>query len=291
MKTAPLSALCAALLACAVAALAAAQQTLERIPTVDFQRPTQLDAAGLKQFQAFDVKCEPCHGIRQRECEGCKGRELPNCPECKGTKRAPCRTCAGVGKLPDPLLEHICTYCRGGTYYDCALCNGMGFFYENSPGGERIEKPCGGCRRAGSYPCNVCGGKRLVSTLRIKRKPPTEATLGELREARAELEGWMKELEAFEPEDRAARSIKTLERILARPGRALPPLKDMLALHDEVQKGLVRAGSGYQNFAERQDFQIMIFRNRSIHLLRHNLRVLELCIERAEFNEGVAKSK
>ena len=79
--------------------------------------------------------------------------------------------------------------------------------------------------------------------------------------------------------------------MLAKPSKTVPALKDMLALLEEVQKGLSRAGANYTNFVERQTFEYLSFRNRSIHLLRHDARVLDLCIERAEFNENVAKTK
>lgn len=275
----------------ALLGLAASQQTLEKIPVVDFQRETELDPAGLKQFKAFDVKCEACRGLRDWTCQGCDKLDLPNCPECKGTKKAPCRVCAGRGKTHDPLLEHTCTYCRGSAWYDCAQCGGMGYFFENSAGGERLQKPCGACKKVGRYACNPCGGKRVVDTVRIKRKAPSDASAADLRATQAELQSWMAQLEAFEPLDRAAKSTKALEGLVARPGRTLAPLKDMLALLEEVQKGLTRAGAGYQNYEERQNFQFLLFRDRSIHLLRHNLRALELCIERADFNETVAKNK
>ena len=270
---------------------AAALQTLEKIPDVNFERAVEVDANGHQQFAAWDVKCEACRGLREWECMGCKDRDLPNCSECKGTKKAPCRVCAGVGKLPDPLLEHICTYCRGSSWYDCAQCAGAGLFYETSPGGERLEKPCGACKKVGRYACNPCGSKRLVETLRVKRKPLTEVSLGDLRELRTEVAGWEAELALLEPLDRAAKTEKALEKIVARPGRTLPPLKDMLVLLEEVQKGLSRAGAGYQNYEERQNHQFRLFRDRSIHMLRHNLRVLDLCIARAEFNENVAEKK
>lgn len=271
--------------------LAAAQQTLEKIPVVDFKRTLVLDADGLKQFEPFDVKCEPCKGLRDWTCQGCDKADLPNCPECKGTKKAPCRACAGKGKAHDPLLEHTCTFCRGAAWYDCAQCAGAGFFFETSPDGGRVQMPCGACKKVGAYACDACAGKRVLETVRIKRKPPSEASLDDLRAAQAEQLAWMAELEAFEPLDRAAKSTKALEKQLARPGRALPALKDMQVLLEHVQKGLSRAGAGYVNYEERQSFQFMVFRDRSIHLLRHNLRVLELCIERAEFNESVAENK
>ena len=276
---------------CVCLGLAPLQQTLEKIPATDFTRETEVDAAGLKQFKAFEAKCPNCEGQKEATCLGCEGRELPNCSECKGTKRAPCRMCAGKGALPDPLLQVVCMYCRGSSWYDCALCAGQGFFTETSAEGGSVDKPCGGCKKVGRYVCTVCEGGRLLDTQRIRKKPLMEATAAELREAREKLTAFEKELAVFEPLERAAKTSKALEALVAKPSKLVPQLADMLLLLEEVQKGLSRAGANYTNFGERQNFQFLTFRDRSVHLVRHDLRVIELCLERAEFNENVAKTK
>lgn len=270
---------------------AVSQQTLEKIPTVDFTRETELDDKGLKQFKAYDVACEACRKEGTTVCEGCKDRELPNCTECTGKKVAKCRTCAGKKVLHDPLLHLTCTYCKGSGWYDCALCGGRGIISEKGTDGSSAEKPCGSCKKVGRFVCTPCDGKRVLDTIRFRKKPAMEASLTELREARAELEATMKELEPFEPLERASKTLKALEALLAKPSKTVPALKDMQVLLEEVQDGLSRAGANYTNFVENQRFEFLKFRNRSIHLLRHDVRVLELCIERAEFNENVAKTK
>jgi hypothetical protein len=270
---------------------AVSQQTLQNVPTVDFTRETELDDKGLKQFKAYDVACEPCKGEGTTVCEGCKDRELPNCTECAGKKRATCRTCAGKKKLHDPLLHLTCTYCKGSGWYDCALCGGDGIITEKSTDGTTTDKPCGGCKKVGRFVCTPCEGKRVLDTIRFRKKPALEASLAEMREARAELEATMKEFEPFEPLERASKTEKALEAMLAKPSKTVPALKDMQVLLEQVQDGLSRAGANYTNFLENQRFEFLTFRNRSIHLLRHDVRVLELCIERAEFNENVAKTK
>lgn len=270
---------------------AISQQTLEKIPTVDFTRETELDEKGLKQFKAYEVACEPCKGEGTTVCEGCKDRELPNCTECKGTKRATCRTCAGKKKLHDPLLHLTCTYCKGSGWYDCALCAGRGIISEKSADGTTAEKPCGGCKKVGRFVCTPCDGEGVLDTIRFRKKPAMEASLTELRETRAELEAAMQEVEAFEPLERQSKTEKALAALLAKPSKTVPALKDMQALLGEVQDGLSRAGANYTNFVENQRFEYLTFRNRSVHLLRHDVRVLELCIERAEFNENVEKTK
>jgi hypothetical protein len=272
--------------------LAVSQETLEKIPTVDFTRETEVDEKGLKQFKAYDVACEPCKGEGTTVCDGCRERDLPNCSECKGTKRATCRTCTGKKKLHDPLLHLTCTYCKGSGWYDCALCGGGGEIKEtSSDGSPAVEKPCGSCKKVGRFVCTPCEGKGVLETVRFKKKPAMEASLAELRETRAELEEYMKELEPFEPLERASKTDKALEALLAKPSKLIPAIKGMLALQEEVQKGLSRAGANYTNFLERQRIEYLTFRNRTVHLMRHDARVLDLCIERAEFNENVAKTK
>lgn len=272
--------------------LALSQQTLEKVPTIDFTRETEVDEQGFQQFKAFDVACEDCKGEGTTVCLGCKDRELPNCTECDGKKRATCRTCAGKKKLHDPLLHLTCTFCKGSGWYDCALCGGRGIITEtNSNDSTSVEKPCGACKKAGRFVCTPCDGKRVLETIRIRKKPAMEASLDDLRETRTELEAIAKELEPFEPLERMSKTQKALETMLAKPSKTVPALKDMQVLLEEVQKGLARAGANYTNFLERQTFEYLTFRNRAVHLLRHDLRVLELCIQRAEFNENVAKTK
>jgi len=271
--------------------LAFGQQTLEKIPVVDFQRETKLDGEGLKQFKAFDVACEPCKGTGELPCEHCALHELDGCVECgkAGKAQAPCRTCAGTGKQHDPLLLLKCTYCKGAGWYDCALCGGRGIITESSTDGTSLEKPCGGCKKVGRIKCNPCEGKRALEVLRLRKKPLSEASPEDLKEAREVLVAAMTELEPFEPLDRASKTTKALEKIVSRPSKLVPELKDMLELMEEVQKGLARAGANYTNFTERQTFQFLTFRDRSVHLMRHDVRAIDVCLERAEFNAKVGK--
>lgn len=274
------------LLALALAPFAA--QTLEKIPEVNFTREVELDADGLQQFKPYDVKCEACRGRGVWDCRGCFKRDLPHCSECDGTAKAPCRECAGEGKLLDPLEELICPYCRGSAWYDCPLCAGGAQIIETRSNGDQQTVACGACKKVGRYPCVVCDQKRKIPSIRVKKKSPVDAKLKHMRPLREELLELQTALEAFEPEGRASDSLKRLAAIVKKPSKKLPPLKDMLELLETVEKGLVKAGSGYQDFEEKQDHHIRVFRDRSIYLVRHAVRVLDLCIARAEFNENAA---
>jgi hypothetical protein len=289
MKLTRLALLLIALFSAALVPFAA--QSLEKIPETNFTRETELDADGFQQFKPYEVKCEACRGRGTWDCAGCFKRDLPNCTECDGEKKAPCRLSAGENQLLDPLEELPCPYCSGSAWYDCAQCGGGSVIIETRAEGESTEKPCGACKKVGRYKCTVCKQKRKIPSIRVKKKSPTKAKLKDLRATREKLVPILAELEAFEPEGRASKSTKALEKMLAKPGKTLPPLKTMLPLLESVQKGLVKAGSGYQNFEERQNHQFRIFRDRSIYLVRHSIQVLDLCIARAEFNENVANSK
>lgn len=290
MKPNLLTYICLAVV-CAVVGFAAAQQTLENIPVVDFEREVELDEQGLQQFKAFDLTCAVCQGEGVTECLGCKGIELPNCSECKGEKRARCRGCGGTTKTHDPLLNLTCTFCKGSGWYDCPLCGGRGVFTETSTDGGSVEKPCGGCKKVGRFECTPCEGSGVLETIRVRKKSAAEASLKDLKDLREDLAACAKELEPFEPLERPSKSTKALETMLQKPSKKVPQLKDMLALLEEVQKNLARMGANYTNYNERQVFEYLTFRNRSVHLLRHDLRVLDVCLKRAEFNDNVAKSK
>ncbi len=271
--------------------LAASQRTLPKIPVVDFTRETTLDAKGLQQFAPFSVECERCKGEGTTVCEGCLEVDMPACTECTGKKRATCRLCDGTKKLHDPLAKRPCVYCEGSGWYDCALCNGFGDIKENAADGTSTSLPCGACKKVGRFVCKPCEGTGVMATVAIKKKPVTEASAEDLTEQKVALEAALKEFEAFQPLERASKTDKALEALVGKHRRTRPELADALALLFEVQKGLARAGAKYVNFPETQAFEYLLFRDRSIHLMRHDVRAIELCLARATHNETVAKSK
>ncbi|HIG10299.1 MAG: hypothetical protein ABGY71_08205 [bacterium] len=265
-----------------------AQKTLPKIPATDFTRATVVDDDGFQQFKEYSVKCEPCRGRGAWDCRGCEKVEMPGCLECDGKKKAPCRDCAGSGQLLDPLVALPCPYCAGSAWYRCAQCNGFAELSETRD--ENVTMvACGACKKRGRYECVVCDGKRKLPSIPIKRKPVLKAKLKDLLKTREKLIELLPRLEAFEPLGRAAKTSKALTALLKKPCKLLPPLKNMQELLETVQKGLVKAGSGYKNFEESQDHQFRLFRDRSIYLVRHSVRVLDLCIARAEFNAAVKK--
>ncbi|MCB9915131.1 MAG: hypothetical protein H6828_08285 [Planctomycetes bacterium] len=291
MKSSTLLALVLAFLAAAFAA--PVQQVLEKVPDVTFTRETEVDANGLQQFKPLSIECEACRGRGEWDCPVCKNSEAPrpDCVICGGDQKATCSACAGQKKVLDPLVELICPYCQGLAWYPCALCGGGGQIQEKNANGEKTLKPCGGCKSVGFFACTVCEGARKIPAVQVKKKPATEAKLKELQALREELHALDEALMPWEPANGWSKSFKSLEALLKKSGKALPPLKDMLPLLETVEKGQVKAGSGYQNFEENLDHQMRIFRNRSVYLVRHSVRVLDQCIARAEFNENAAAKK
>ena len=80
---------------------------------------------------------------------------------------------------------------------------------------------------------------------------------------------------------------KALAKELKKSSREFEPLKDMLELLDTVLGGIHKAGAAYSNYESKLDHQILVMKGRMVYLLRYQARVLELCAERAEFNESV----
>jgi hypothetical protein len=123
---------------------AASPQARPKIPPPDFVRECDVDAAGLRQWKAFDPDCTHCKGVKSHVCEHCKDSPVPICLECDGKKRATCRPCGGKGKLPDPLVELACPYCWGSSWYACGLCNSFGYMTIDG-----VETKCGACKQKG----------------------------------------------------------------------------------------------------------------------------------------------
>ncbi len=262
-------------------------QILEKIPEVKIERELVVDEDGLKQWKPFEIKCEPCHGRGTHECLGCKDRDIPNCTECEGEKRGACRYCVGTGKLLDPIEAMVCAFCRGSGWYDCGQCGGSGKINESDGKGNDVTINCGACKKVGRYVCVVCEGERSIPSVRVKRGSPSEAEHDDILKMQETLGEILTYLEEFEPEGRASKVRKSLEKDLKKPAKAFKPVAGMLELMETVQKGIEKVGAKYTNFQSRLDHQCRVLRDRTIYTLRFQIRVLELCAARAEFNENV----
>ena len=267
----------------ALAAPVSSGQSREKIPDPEFTRETVEDAKGLQQWKDINPECPTCRKAKILECLGCKGRNLPHCAECGGKKKAKCRTCAGTGRAPDPLKEMACIYCKGSAWYGCGLCGTDGIIQVK----EQDDVKCGSCKGKGFFPCTVCKGKRRLPSVRVKRKDPGKAKLKDLLATQAQLKAGLAALEAWEPNDTISKNLKSLAALLAKPAKSATPLKDMQKLLEESLKGITRAGSMYQDYEADLAHQFMLFKDRSVYLIKYQLKVLELCITRLEHNEKI----
>jgi hypothetical protein len=273
-------ALCAAIALAFVALASAQQSTRPKIPPPDFKRECDTDAAGLKQWKPFDVECPACKGTKFTECLHCKDTKFPMCLECDGKHRATCRTCGGRGKLPDPLLELACPYCEGSSWYPCGLCNGFGILKIDG-----AETKCGACKQKGLLKCIACAGTRRVETIKVGKKPVGEAAAKDLRELLEKLKASLAEMEKFEPEENPSKSIKAFNKILEPLERDYKVAKDVEKMLDETLKGVKSYGAGYTSYAENLKGQFLVFKDRTVFLLQHQVRAAEQSLARAEANE------
>lgn len=260
------------------------QQTRAKIPDPKIERAWVEDEDGKRHWAELEGKCPDCRGVKKRECERCKGREISICAECEAEKKATCRTCSGTGKVTDPLVDLICPYCWGSSWYRCALCNGGGGFKVNTN-----PVKCLSCKETGSHACTVCDGKRRIPVAKVGSKGPGRASAKNLRKAKATLEECLVSMQAFEPQRSPAKSLKAFSKIVSRPSKVLPSLKDMHGMLEEILKGL-RHGASYPSYEPSVTHQIFVCKDRTVYLLRHQILLLDICLQRAEHNEQ-AKSK
>ncbi len=266
---------------CSLLAAVAHAQARPKIAPPDFKRETVLDVEGLRQWAPFEVTCTHCKGVKSQICEHCKETKLPICNECEGEKRATCRPCAGKGKLPDPLLELACPYCEGSTWYPCGLCNSFGSLTV-----EGLETKCGACKQKGLLKCGACSGKRRVDVVKVGKKGVGELGTKELKPLLEGLKATLAALEKYEPESNPSKSAKALAKVLEPVERDLKVVKDMQKMLDDVLKGVKSYGAGYAGFEAGMLQQFLVFKDRTVFLLQHQVRATEQALERAEFNES-----
>jgi hypothetical protein len=262
-------------------------QVRYRIPEPQIERLEEVDANGLKQWKALDETCPHCNGKKTAKCGHCVETELPTCAECDNKKEAPCRYCGGSGKKLDPLIELPCPYCVGAAWHDCALCKSRGSYPVQ--GGGASEQKCGACKEKGAIPCSVCKGKRVIPAVKVGKKGPGYAKAAEIKDAKEDLAKAMEAVNAYLPVGKE-QSKKDLYKAIGKYAKLLPALKDMPTLLDETLNGL-RKGAGYVGYDEWLLNEFVVFKDRTIYLLKHQMLLLDLCAAHAEHNEKVEAEK
>lgn len=251
------------------------------------ERPTEPDAQGLLQWAAPKAeRCVNCKGRQVMTCLHCERFEEGDsdaCPECKNTKEAKCRICAGTGEMPDILQRAPCPTCFGAAITPCYICGGRGKM-PVSGGGDRPQK-CGCCGGVGAYACETCGGKRWVELPALK---PTaqEASAADVKKALAALAAVADAAVKFSSTGDGRKDAKAWEEVTAAGGKLLPVMKRVQKHFDAVAKKQAK-GAVWTAYKEMVTNQAKASVQALDYYLKHQKRVLELCLARAEHNETV----
>ncbi|MBP8301144.1 MAG: hypothetical protein KA020_12320 [Planctomycetes bacterium] len=283
------------LLVLALAAVVSAQKKKEA-PQFRYQMPEKIerevakDAAGYLQWGEYKpIKCVTCEGTGKTLCATCERapEDTPKCIECQRNKEleAVCRVCAGVGTFPDPLAKVSCPECHGAGFFLCTLCGGDGRI-KTQGGGDRYGT-CPMCRGDGGYKCGVCAGERLVETASLKPSLK-DASSALLTKAIATTDQMLTALTAFEPAAKNSRKeTKELAKILEKGKDVFPPMKRAPKALEEVMNK-VYGGSAYVDYKEREANAMAVFKANCEYYLKHQKRMMELALKRAEANEKLA---
>ncbi|HEX6810487.1 MAG TPA: hypothetical protein VF384_02585 [Planctomycetota bacterium] len=255
-----------------------------------FERATKTDDKGMVLWaEHAKQECPTCSGTCKTKCSTCArfSEDATNCIECKRSKEreVPCRACAGTGSFPDPLEKVHCPGCRAAGFLLCMLCGGGGRL--------RIDKAkqwsaCPGCRGDGGFKCTVCNGDRLVACIALKPslKDANAATLTKALEATDKM---MKELDAFTPAggDKVRKEVKAMVKIYEIAQKEHPAIKNTIkALEEFMNK--TYAGTQFQGHEENEASAMKLVKESTSYYLKHQKRMMELCLKRAEANEKLA---
>jgi len=271
------------------AATAVSAQELQFVHPEKFERATKTDAAGLVQWDTHQKgECPTCKGKGKMKCITCARLkdEVKTCAECgrNPERETVCRACGGLGHFADPLEKALCPGCQGAGFLECQQCNGALIGSLNEKG---KTSDCPVCR-AKVLKCTVCDGKRLVEVAALKPSLK-DANAATLKQAIATTTQVLAALGTFAPKggDGTRKETKELGKHLVLGEKVFPPLKrEVKALDDYMSKmgGL----SAYQGSEEREARALATIKNSTEFYLKHQKRMMELCLKRAEANEKLA---
>ncbi|MHC4897246.1 MAG: DnaJ-like cysteine-rich domain-containing protein, partial [Planctomycetota bacterium] len=206
----------------------------------------------------------------------------------KWTRKSPCRTCGGRGRAQDPLLWVVCPGCHGAGCFPCNFCRNEG---KQAVQGGSKKKPgkCMACKGQGGFKCSVCKGNRLVPGPALK-PDVGEASLKSLSAAKQKIGLSLSTLRAFTPTHKTSKDLKAYAKALAPASKALPPLRKCQAMIKTIQKGLGKCDL-YVDNDKRKAAAFDRFRIYNELYLKHQEQVIDLCIQRQEFNSNVMAKK
>jgi len=262
----------------------------EKFTLPQVKRDVVTDDSGLRQWAEFKPQnCPTCRGLKVQKCKHCDGLErAKSCLECDWKRNSPCRDCGGRGQTQDPLQWVICPGCHGAGCFPCGFCRNEGS--QPVEGGSKKNPPkCVCCRGQGGFKCEVCRGKRLVEGPALK-PDVGQASLKDLQDAKKKIGETLTALAAFRPIDNPSKDIRAYTKALVPASRALPSLKKCQAMIKTIQKGLQK-GDAYVDSDKRKQDAFNRFRIYNELYLKHQQQVIDLCIERQEFNANVVANK
>lgn len=280
------------LLACLLLLLVAttgSAQGLKLVAPDKFERATTTDEQGLLQWAPFaEEKCPTCEGAKETVCQHCaRFDDNKKCPECAMKKKAVCRGCGGLGHWPDPLEKASCPGCQGAGVLPCFVCGGRGVQKVTGSGDKLFD--CVGCKGDGGQKCGVCNGARLVEVAAVKPSLK-DAPVAALKKALAAVDDVLDDIGKFEPGKDARKSVKEYVKHLGPIASVLPPMKRApKVLEDWMGKNY--AGSVFEGSQEREASAIRFFKGNNEYYLKHQKRMLELALQRAEHNAKVLADK
>jgi hypothetical protein len=254
-----------------------------------YDRPTKDDANGVAQWVDFKAEpCVNCKGSKVMDCLHCaRLDDSKKCIECQGKKKATCRACGGLGTYPDPLEKVLCPGCLGAAFFPCTTCGGRGGSKVEGSGDKVMA--CPSCKGDGGFKCAVCGGARLVESVQLKPGLKDNTNLAMLQKARDQVDAALKDLAGFEPDGKNTRKdVKDIQKRVGSAPTAMTPLKKWPKALDDVM-GKIYGGSGYMGHEEREAETLKLWKSNTEYYLKHQKRILEICIARAEHNQKAAE--
>lgn len=261
-------------------------QDIRYVHPEKYERATKTDDHGLLQWaEHAPPKCTTCSGTGKTKCSTCERffDDAKVCIECKRTKEAVCRACAGLGHFADPLEKALCPGCQGAGFLLCHLCNGGGRI--RGEDGERWSS-CPVCRGDGGWKCGGCNGNRLVEVAQVKPSL-RDAQVPALQKALATTDEALEGLAKFSPANLPARkAVKELVKQLQIAQQLYPPLKRLQKPFEDAMSKTA-GGAQYQGQAEREGAVLGGVKGSAEYYLKHQRRMLELALKRAEANAKV----
>ena len=262
------------------------------------ERKTEAGEGGVLQWAAWEaIECPSCKGLGKAQCATCARfpNEADKCPEChrkekqKDVYLAPCRACAGEGKILDPLEVVPCAGCQGAGFLVCTVCGGGGQMKIN---GAKRWSACPACRGDAGFPCGACDGKRTMSSVEIKPNLKEADDPDKLEKMLEEIDKTLAKFEAFQPigGTKARKAVKALGAAYTTGKKVHPAFKDMAKVSKDYM-GKIFGGSNLQGHDKTEANTMEILKSNAQYYLKHQRRMTELALKRAQANAELAEKK